>query len=103
VQGGRFEATNSAQYIVAQVAVAIVAAGVLYLIASDKAVFIVTGVFTSNGFSEHFPGGYFFIAAFVAEVVMTMMFLIVILGSTDERAPKGLLLLPSASVLRLFI
>jgi len=88
--GGRFEAKDLAQYIVAQVAGAIVAGGVLYMIASGKAEFSLAGGFASNGFGEHSPGGYSFIAALVAEVVMTMMFLIVILGSTDERAPKGL-------------
>jgi len=88
--GGRFEAKDLAQYIVAQVAGAIVAGGVLYMIASGKAEFSLAGGFASNGFGEHSPGGYSFLAALVAEVVMTMMFLIVILGATDERAPKGL-------------
>lgn len=88
--GGRFEAKDLVQYIVAQVAGAIVAGGVLYVIASGKGEFSLAGGFASNGFGEHSPGGYSFLAALVAEVVMTMMFLIVILGSTDERAPKGL-------------
>ena len=62
----------------------------LYLIASGKAGFDVAGGFASNGFGEHSPGGYSMVAALVTEVVMTMMFLLVILGSTDKRAPQGL-------------
>jgi aquaporin Z len=77
-------------YIVAQVAGGIVAGGVLFLIASGKAGFDVSAGFASNGFGEHSPGGYGLVAALVTEVVMTMMFLIVILGSTDKRAPAGL-------------
>ncbi len=88
--GGRFPANQLPQYIVAQVIGAIVAGGVLYLIASGKAGFDVSAGFASNGFGEHSPGGYSMFAALLTEVVMTMMFLIVILGATDERAPKGL-------------
>jgi aquaporin Z len=88
--GGRFPAGQLVPYIVAQVAGGIVAGGVLFLIASGKAGFDVSAGFASNGFGEHSPGGYGLVAALVTEVVMTMMFLIVILGSTDKRAPAGL-------------
>jgi aquaporin Z len=87
--GGRFPAKDLLPYIVAQVAGGIVAGGVLYLIASGKAGFSLSGGFASNGYGEHSPGGYALGAALVCEVVMTMMFLIVILGATDARAPAG--------------
>jgi aquaporin Z len=87
--GGRFPAQNLVGYIVAQVLGGIVAGGVLYVIASGRPDFDVTAGFASNGFGEHSPGGYSFLAALVTEVVMTMMFLLVILGSTDRRAPQG--------------
>jgi aquaporin Z len=86
---GRFSSKELFQYIVAQVLGGIAAAGVLYLIASGKDGFSLSGGFASNGFGEHSPGGYGIVAALVAEVVMTMMFLFVILGSTDKRAPQG--------------
>ena len=87
--GGRFEANKLLPYIAAQVLGAIVAGGVLYLIASGKAGFDVSAGFASNGFGEHSPGKYSLLAALVCEVVMTAMFLLVILGATDSRAPAG--------------
>jgi len=88
--GGRIPAKYIAPYIVAQVAGAIAGAGILFLIASGKTGFDVHAGFASNGYAEHSPGGYTLVAALVSEVVMTFFFLIVILGSTDERAPKGM-------------
>jgi aquaporin Z len=87
--GGRFPGRELAPYILAQVLGAIVAGGVLYVIASGKAGFDVAGGFASNGFAAHSPGGYSIAAALTCEVVMTAMFLVIILGATDERAPKG--------------
>jgi aquaporin Z len=91
--GGRFPGKDLLPYIVSQVLGGIAGAGVLYLIASGKAGFDLAGGFASNGFGEHSPGGYSMVAALVTEVVMTMMFLLVILGSTDKRAPQGLALI----------
>jgi aquaporin Z len=86
---GRFPGKNLVPYIVSQVLGAIVAGGVLYLIASGKAGFDLSAGFASNGFAEHSPGGYSLLAALICEVVMTMMFLLIILGATDKRAPAG--------------
>jgi aquaporin Z len=89
VVGKRFPASELLPYIVAQVVGAIAASGVLYLIASGKPEFTLAGGFASNGYAAHSPGGYSLMACFLAEVVLTCFFLLVILGSTDERAPKG--------------
>ncbi|MFI5394067.1 MAG: aquaporin Z [Candidatus Binatia bacterium] len=87
--GRRFPAGELPVYVVAQVIGGILGAGVLYLIASGKAGFDVSAGFASNGYAEHSPGGYSLAAGFTAEVVLTFMFLMIILGSTDERAPQG--------------
>ena len=88
--GGRFEAKELLPYIAAQVVGAIVAGGVLYLIASGKAGFDLAGGFASNGYGEHSPDGYSMVAALITEIVMTMMFLFIIMGATDKRAPAGM-------------
>ena len=87
--GGRFEAGQLLPYIVAQVAGAIVAGGVLFVIASGATGFDASAGFASNGYGELSPGGYSLLAALVCEIVMTAVFLVVILGATDDRAPAG--------------
>jgi len=86
--GGRFPASELGFYILAQVAGGLLGAAVLYLIATGKAGFEVGG-FASNGYGEHSPGGYSLVSALTTEIVMTFMFLIIILGATDKRAPQG--------------
>lgn len=88
VVGKRFPVSELPGYIGAQVVGAILGSGTLYLIASGKPGFELGG-FASNGFAEHSPGGYSMMAALIAEVVLTFMFLIIILGATDSRAPQG--------------
>lgn len=88
VAGGRHEMKEALPYIVAQTVGAVAAAGVLYVIATGKAGVDIGG-FASNGFGEHSPGGYNMVAALVAEVVLTAFFLLIIIGSTDKRAPAG--------------
>ena len=87
--GGKFEAKNLLGYIVAQLIGAIAAAGVLYLILSGKADFVSVSGFAANGYGELSPGGFDMLSALVAEFVLTAFFLLLILGSTNERAPKG--------------
>lgn len=86
--GGRFDKKDLLPYIGAQVVGGIAGAGVLYIIATGQAGFEVGG-FASNGYAEHSPGGYSMVAALITEVVMTFMFLIIILGATHSKAPKG--------------
>jgi len=87
--GGRIKAKEVLPYIISQVLGGIAGAGVLYLIASGQAGFDLSSGLASNGYGEHSPGGYSLLSGFLTEVVMTFFFLFVILGATDERAPKG--------------
>jgi aquaporin Z len=89
VAGKRFPASEALPYIIAQVVGAIIAASVLFVIASGNAAFSLANGFASNGYAEHSPGQYSLVACLVAEIVLTAFFLIVIMGSTDARAPKG--------------
>lgn len=89
VAGKRFPASDLLPYTIAQVAGGIAGAGVLYVIASGKAGFSLSGGFASNGYAEHSPGGYGLVACLVLEVVLTFMFLMIIMGATDKRAPSG--------------
>jgi aquaporin Z len=89
VVGGRFPSSELIPYVVAQVLGGVVGAGVLYLIASGQAGFDIAGGLASNGYGEHSPGGYSLGSALITEVVLTFMFLVIILGATDTRAPAG--------------
>ena len=87
--GGRFRSSELAPYVAAQVAGGIAGSAVLYVIASGAPGFSLDGGFAANGYAAHSPGQYTLLAAFVAELVLTFMFLVVILGATDRRAPAG--------------
>ena len=89
VAGKRFPAGEALPYIIAQVVGAIAAAGVLFVIASGKAEFSLANGFASNGYADHSPDHYSLLACLVAEIVLTAFFLLMIMGSTDTRAPKG--------------
>jgi aquaporin Z len=86
--GGRFDKKDLLPYIASQVLGGIAGAGILYLIASGKSGFEIGG-FAANGYGEHSPGGYTMLSALITEVVMTFLFLVIILGSTHSKAPKG--------------
>ena len=92
--GKRFPASDLLPYVIAQVAGGVAGAGVLYLIASGKPGFDLAGGFASNGYAAHSPGGYSMTACLIAEVVLTFMFLMIIQGATDARAPKGFAPIP---------
>jgi aquaporin Z len=89
VVGKRFPVSDLLAYVIAQVAGAVTGAGVLYTIASGKPGFSLAAGFASNGYADHSPGGYSLVACLVAEIVLTFMFLMIILGATDRRAPQG--------------
>jgi aquaporin Z len=94
IVGKRFPSKEALPYIGAQVVGAILGASVLYVIASGQSGFDVHAGFASNGYGDHSPGGYTMVSAFVAEVVLTFFFLFIILGATDDRAPKGFAPIP---------
>jgi aquaporin Z len=89
VVGKRFPASELIPYWIAQVLGGLAAAGVLYVIASGKSGFSLSGGFASNGYADHSPGGYSLLACLVAEIVLTMFFLLIIMGATDRRSPQG--------------
>ena len=89
VAGGRFKAADLPAYLIAQVLGAIAGGGLIYVIASGHPGFSVDGGMGSNGYAEHSPGGYSMIACLIAEAVFTFMFVMIIMGATDRRAPKG--------------
>ena len=89
VVGGRFKAADLVPYVIAQVLGGLAGAGVLYVIASGRAGFSISDGFAANGYGDHSPAGYSLVACLVAEVVLTFMFLMIILGATDRRAPQG--------------
>ena len=101
VAGGRFKASELPAYIVAQVIGGVLGAAVLYVIASGDPKFSLAGGFASNGYGAHSPGGYPLMSCLVAEIVLTFMFLIVILGATDRRAPAGFAGIPIGLALTL--
>jgi aquaporin Z len=101
IVGKRFPSKELIPYVLAQVAGAVAAAGVLYVIASGKSGFSLQDGFAANGFGDHSPGGYSMMAALTAEVVLTFMFLMIILGSTDKRAPAGFAPIPIGLALTL--
>jgi aquaporin Z len=94
VVGKRFPAKDALPYIISQVVGGIVGAGVLYLIASGKQGFDLSGGLASNGYADHSPGGYSMVSCLIAEIVLTFMFLMIILGATDKRAPAGFAPIP---------
>jgi aquaporin Z len=89
VVGGRFKAADLIPYVIAQVVGGLAGAAVLYIIATGKEGFSLSGGFAANGYGAHSPGGYSMVAGLVAEIVLTFMFLMIILGATDPRAPQG--------------
>ncbi|HLP62096.1 MAG TPA: aquaporin Z [Candidatus Deferrimicrobium sp.] len=101
--GKRFPADQLLPYIAAQVLGAVIAGGVIYLIASGKAGFDVLNGFAANGYGAHSPGGYSLLAGLLTEIIMTMMFLVVILGATDKRVPPGFAPIPIGLCLTLIL